>query len=69
MTKQIRVTKDKAVYRDNCETSVLFNGSSYTLISMAFYPVIVITNFSQMVGFESIEEISIPENQIKTIAI
>ena len=67
MTKQIRVTKDKAVYRDNCETTVLFDGSSYTLISDQFYPVIVITNFNQMLGFENLE--SITSKNIKTIAI
>lgn len=67
MTKQIRVTKNKAICKDSCETTVILNGSRYIMESQTFYPVIVITNFNQMLGFESMEAIT--TKNIKTIAI
>jgi len=69
MTKQLRNQKDPNIYRDHSETTVLFNGSSYTLISSQFYPVVVVTNFNHMIGFESMEAIDIKSENIKTIAI
>lgn len=69
MTKQIRNQKNPEIYRDSCETTVLFNESSYTLISQKFYHVIVITTINQCIPFESMEAITVKKENIKTIAI